>query len=135
MKTRFEKAVPKSEISLILEKIKEERELLRKNNQEKEKSDELINENILNKNCFYDQTYELEKINSQTYLNNIDKNDLNLNKKENDQNDKLNEALSFLKSNLYLYFSNADIKKRGTKNSTNNYNNYFYTLYDLIEYN
>ncbi|SCM24813.1 conserved Plasmodium protein, unknown function [Plasmodium berghei] len=129
MKTRFEKAVPKSEISLILEKIKEERELLRKNNQEKEKSDELINENILNKNCFYDQTYELEKINSQTYLNNIDKNDLNLNKKENDQNDKLNEALSFLKSNLYLYFSNADIKKRGKLK-----HNYYTEILKMINY-
>ncbi|EAA18118.1 hypothetical protein [Plasmodium yoelii yoelii] len=115
MKSRFAKAVPKTEVSLILQKIKEERELLRKNNQEKEKSDESINENILNKNCFYDQTYELEKINSQSYLNNIDKNELDRNKKENYQNDKLNEALSFLKSNLCLYFSNADIKKRGIK--------------------
>ncbi|ETB62138.1 hypothetical protein YYC_00768 [Plasmodium yoelii 17X] len=120
MKSRFAKAVPKTEVSLILQKIKEERELLRKNNQEKEKSDESINENILNKNCFYDQTYELEKINSQSYLNNIDKNELDRNKKENYQNDKLNEALSFLKSNLCLYFSNADIKKRG-KVKHNNY--------------
>ncbi|GAW80571.1 hypothetical protein, conserved [Plasmodium gonderi] len=120
MRTRFVKPADEKNIEIILQKIKDEREEARRSKEEEKEFREkkktfLKTENILhNKKTFFDETYELDKINSQKDLNtDHGNNELERTSTKNVENEKLNEVLSFLKSNLYFYFTNVDIKRKG----------------------
>ncbi|CRG99701.1 conserved Plasmodium protein, unknown function [Plasmodium relictum] len=119
MKTRFIKPIDEENIQIILNKIKEEREETKKKNQiqkelKEKKEKTLKKENKLHKIKSYEETYELEKINSQQNLDITHGNkEFGKTNKINEENQKLNEVLSFLRNILYFYFTDIDIKKKG----------------------
>ncbi|SBT34174.1 conserved Plasmodium protein, unknown function [Plasmodium ovale wallikeri] len=125
MRTRFIKPASEDTIETILKKVKEEREEARRKEEEEEEKEEEKNlrekkkkcfktENILHKKTFNEETYELDKINSQADLGITHGSDkLKGSDTKNEDSDKLKEVLSFLKSNLYFYFTDIDLKKKG----------------------
>ncbi|KYN97598.1 hypothetical protein PRSY57_1014200 [Plasmodium reichenowi] len=132
MKSRFIKPLDEKSVASILDKVKEERENTekREKEEEEEKKKNALKkknlkyskkENILEKKSSYEDTYAVEKINSKTDFN-IDNGNTELKNgsTKNDENNKLNEARSFLKNILYFYFTDIDIKKKGKLK----YNNY-----------
>ncbi|SBO22433.1 conserved Plasmodium protein, unknown function [Plasmodium knowlesi strain H] len=119
MRTRFIKPADEERIEAILQKIKDEREADRKRKEEekelREKKKTFVKaDKLLHKKTFFDETLELDKINSKVDSN-IDhgSSDLIGGSTKNVDNEKLNEALSFLKYNLSFYFADVDIKKKG----------------------
>ncbi|SBS84500.1 conserved Plasmodium protein, unknown function, partial [Plasmodium malariae] len=120
MRTRFIKPASESNIEIILSQIKEEREEGRKKDENEKLLKErkkkcLKTENVIHKKSFYEDIYELDHTNSQADFNTPDSNDneSEIRITKNEENDKLNEVLSFLKSNLYYYFTDVDINKKG----------------------
>ncbi|CRG94206.1 conserved Plasmodium protein, unknown function [Plasmodium gallinaceum] len=113
MKTRFIKPIDEENIQIILNKIKGEREEIRKKNEEQKELKEK-KENKLNKIKLYEETHELEKINSKHDSNTSHGNkEFEKGIKKNEENQYLNEVLSFLRNILYFYFIDIDIKKKG----------------------
>ncbi|EUD67417.1 hypothetical protein C922_02123 [Plasmodium inui San Antonio 1] len=119
MRTRFIKPADEESIEAILQKIKNEQEAARKRKEEekefREKKKTFVKaDKLLHKKTFFDETLELDKISSKADLN-IDhgSSELARGSGKNVDNEKLNEALSFLKFNLAFYFADVDIKKKG----------------------
>ncbi|VWU51514.1 conserved protein, unknown function [Hepatocystis sp. ex Piliocolobus tephrosceles] len=121
MKTRFVEPTSEDNVQKILQKIKEERETARKKKKEEEEEEKNKNKKYvkkedisLQKKTFYEEAYALDKISSQTDLTistNNEKIEKNVTKSV--ENAKLNEAWSILRSCLYSYFEDLDIKQKG----------------------
>ncbi|CAG9478950.1 conserved Plasmodium protein, unknown function [Plasmodium vivax] len=119
MRTRFIKPADEGSIEAILQKIKDEREAARRKKEEekelREKKKTFVKaDKLFHKKTFFDETLELDKVNSKADMS-MDHGSSELAKgsTKNVDNEKLNEALSFLKLNLAFYFADVDIKKKG----------------------